>query len=120
MWQGGFNAWTVTTVLAVAGAGVLGSRATKANASAPPVDADEGLSVAPIDRTDDEPPFGSFLGACDGDSDCPEGNTCSAFRKRGNHCTHPCETAEDCGGGYVARCTKQHRCGLDESESGRK
>lgn len=73
---------------------------------------EEAQAVVQLDQSDDAPPFGAFLGACNTDSDCSDGNTCNSFRKRGNHCTHSCEAASDCKGAAEPRCTKQNRCGL--------
>jgi len=110
----GFKAWAGTAVVAAAvGALVLSAHARQADAS-PPIQAPEPTQIAPLDQADNDPPFGSFLGACNADSDCSEGNLCSSFRKRGNHCTHACDTASDCSGGPVSRCTKQSRCGLND------
>jgi hypothetical protein len=106
----GFQAWAGTAVVAAAlGAIVLSAHARQADAA--PVHAAEPAQVAPLDQADNDPPFGSFLGACNQDSDCIEGNACQSFRKRGNHCTHACESGADCAG---TRCTKQSRCGLND------
>jgi hypothetical protein len=67
-----------------------------------------------LDQGGSDPPFGSFLGACNTDADCSSGNVCASFKKRGNHCSHPCSTDADCSGGPAARCTKSNRCGLND------
>ena len=109
----GFKAWAgMAAAAAVVGAIVLSTHARQADAA--PVQTTDDEQLAPLGQADSDPPFGSFLGACSEDSDCSDGNLCSSFRKRGNHCTHPCATASDCSGGPVARCTKQSRCGLNE------
>ena len=86
----------------------MSATARRADASPAPV-TEETEAVVPLAQSDNDPPFGTFLGACNTDSDCSDGNTCNSFRKRGNHCTHPCESGPDCAG---TRCTNQHRCGL--------
>jgi hypothetical protein len=106
----GFVVWVGTAVLAVGM--IVSASAPRANAS--PRGPTEGeRAVAPL-RDARGAPFGSFLGSCNSDTDCPQGNTCQSFRKRGNHCTHACEMASDCRGGPVARCTKRNRCGLND------
>ena len=106
----GVRAWMGTAAFAAAiGTVAMSATANQANASPPPV-ADEE-QAAPLDQSDSDPAFGSFLGACNADSDCSDGNTCQSFRKRGNHCTHTCESGSDCAG---TRCTKQGRCGLNQ------
>ncbi len=105
----GFRAWTGTAVFAAAiGAIVLSANAKQADASPNPAAEDEAM---PLGQSDSDPPFGSFLGACNQDSDCSDGDACQSFRKRGNHCTHSCESGSDCAG---TRCTKQSRCGLNQ------
>lgn len=109
----GFKTWAgMASAAVVVGAVVLSAHARQADAA--PTPASEAEAVVPLDQADNDPPFGSFLGACSADSDCSDGNLCSSFRKRGNHCTHACETVSDCSGGPVARCTKQSRCGLND------
>jgi hypothetical protein len=106
----GFKAWAGTAAIAAAlGAIVLSAHSRQADAA--PIQASEDERPAPLDQADNDPPFGSFLGACNGDSDCSEGNACQSFRKRGSHCTHACESGSDCAG---TRCTKQGRCGLND------
>ncbi len=101
--------WLGTAMFAAAiGTVALSATAKQANAS-PPAAGDE--QAAPLDQSDSDPAFGSFLGACNEDSDCSDGNTCQSFRKRGNHCTHACESGSECAG---TRCTKQGRCGLNQ------
>ncbi|MGO8998884.1 MAG: hypothetical protein ACLQVI_36630 [Polyangiaceae bacterium] len=103
-----FRAWLVTTILATVGTVAMSATARHADAS-PALATEETQAAVPLDQSDKDPPFGMFLGACNTDSDCSDGNTCSSFRKRGNHCTHACESGPDCTG---TRCTNQHRCGL--------
>jgi hypothetical protein len=107
----GIKAWMGTAVF-VAAIGVLAMSASakQANASQPPV-ADDDQAAAPLVQEESDPPFGSFLGACNQDSNCSDGNSCESFRKRGNHCSHACESGSDCAG---TRCTKQGRCGLNQ------
>ena len=107
----GLKSWIGTAIFAAAlGVVVVSANAKQANASPPPA-ADESQAVLPLDQADNDAPFGSFLGACNGDSDCSEGNACQSFRKRGSHCTHACDSGSDCAG---TRCTKQGRCGLND------
>jgi hypothetical protein len=103
-----FKAWLGTTILATLGVVAMSATARHADASPPPVP-EQTQAVVQLDQSDNDPAFGAFLGACNTDSDCSDGNTCSSFRKRGNHCTHSCESGPDCAG---TRCTNQHRCGL--------
>jgi hypothetical protein len=108
-----FRAWLVTTILATVGAVAMSATARHADASPPPAP-DKAQAAVPLDQSDNDqsdndPPFGTFLGACNTASDCSDGNSCQSFRKRGNHCTHACESGPDCAG---TRCTKQGRCGL--------
>jgi hypothetical protein len=92
-------------VAAVSGVGMV--------ATAPPPKLTPATKLT-IDQSGSDPAFGSFLGACNQDSDCGAGNTCGSFKKRGSHCTHTCVSDADCSGGVSARCTKQGRCGLNE------
>jgi hypothetical protein len=64
-------------------------------------------------QAESDPAFGHFLGACTTNADCADGNICSSFKKRGPHCTHTCESAQDCAAPST-RCTKLSRCGLVE------
>ncbi|MGO8995230.1 MAG: hypothetical protein ACLQVI_18085 [Polyangiaceae bacterium] len=106
-----FRIWLGTAVLATIGTIAMSATARRADVSPPPT-SEEAQAVVQLDQSDDAPPFGAFLGACNTDSDCSDGNTCNSFRKRGNHCTHSCEAASDCKGAAEPRCTKQNRCGL--------
>jgi hypothetical protein len=87
-----------------------------AAAPPPPAGAEEEQAIVPLDQADNDPPFGEFLGACNADADCSDGNTCNSFRKRGSHCTHPCYSELDCSGGPASRCTTKNRCGLNAPE----
>ena len=105
----GVKAWVGRALVAVA-LGTIGVSASAKPADvSPPPSAEEDEAVAPLDQADNDPPFGSFLGACNDDSDCSGSSSCQSFRKRGSHCTHTCESGSDCSG---TRCTKQGRCGL--------
>jgi hypothetical protein len=95
-------------VLSALGIGILGSSTSRAGVLPKP------QSPTPTDQSSSDPPFGTFLGACNGDADCTDGNICGSYRKRGSHCTHACNSDNDCAGGPTARCTKQGRCGLNE------
>jgi len=103
-----FKAWLGTAVLATIGTIAMSATARHVDVS-PPAASEAAQAVVQLDQSDGDPAFGTFLGACNTDSDCSEGNTCNSFRKRGNHCTHSCESGPDCAG---TRCTKQGRCGL--------
>ena len=106
----GFKAWMGTGFsVAILAAVALSSSAKQASAS--PLPAVQEDQVEPLGQSDSDPPFGSFLGACNEDSDCSDGDSCQSFRKRGSHCTHACESGSDCAG---TRCTKQGRCGLNQ------
>ncbi len=94
-------------------AAVIGFQARHASASPQPK-VEKQSATANLDQSASDPAFGAFLGACNTDGDCANGNVCMSFRKRGTHCTHPCADVADCGGGAAARCTKQNRCGLNE------
>ena len=98
----------------------VSATAMPASASPPAAPEDENVVVvlgqsdpdeSDLDQSDSDPPFGSFLGACNDTSDCSYGDTCQSFRKRGSHCTHACESSLSCAG---TRCTKQGRCGLNQ------
>lgn len=57
----------------------------------------------------DSPAFGQFLGSCNFDADCPQGDTCQSFRQNGLRCTHSCNVDSDCEAPSKG-CSKQHRC----------
>ena len=62
-----------------------------------------------------EPTFGQYLGACKATSDCTSGDICYPFKKRGPHCTHTCEEANDCAAPSHG-CTKISVCGLGDPQ----
>jgi len=106
----GIRAWIGTAIFAAA-IGTVAFSASAKQASASPQPAADEEQAAPLVQEESDPPFGSFLGACNEDADCSNGNACQSFRKRGSHCTHACESGSDCSG---TRCTKQGRCGLNQ------
>ena len=71
--------------------------------------ADESTASPTASMT--EPAFGQYLGACNATSDCPAGDTCFAFKKRGPHCTHACDSSDQCAAPSHG-CTKLNVCGL--------
>jgi hypothetical protein len=104
--------WTGAVLATVIfGGSVIWLQSARADAAA---NAEPSMQLAsqPLDQVTSDPAFGAFLGPCNTDEDCSESNVCGSYRKRGNHCTHACQTDADCSGGPVARCTKQNRCGL--------
>jgi hypothetical protein len=106
--------WTsAAAAILILGGSMTALRGARADVAAKAVPSVPPAADPPNQATSD-PPFGAFLGACNTDADCSEGNICASYRKRGNHCTHACGIAADCSGGPVARCTKQNRCGLNE------
>jgi hypothetical protein len=97
--------WTGTALTtALHGVSVVAFHAPRADASTKTPLTAQGAS---------DPGFGAYLGACTTSADCSDGNTCESFRKRGNHCTHACQSAQECGSAG-GRCTKLNRCGLVE------
>ena len=103
-------AWTGSTIVAaLIAVATLGVQApADASTVGGPVPQAENAASA---QSDSDPPFGSFLGACNKDEDCSDGNVCGVYKKRGNHCTHACDSPSDCNG---TRCTNQNRCGLND------
>ena len=105
----GIMAWMGTVLVAVIGTVALSTTATAKQALTSPPAVIEQDEATPLAQSDSDPSFGSFLGACNTNSDCSDGNSCQSFKKRGNHCTHACQAGSDCAG---TRCTNQFRCGL--------
>lgn len=77
--------------------------------------ADESTTRASGTPAMTEPAFGQYLGACKATSDCPSGDTCYPFKKRGPHCTHTCEAASECEAPSHG-CTKINICGLGDPQ----
>jgi hypothetical protein len=44
----------------------------------------------------DDAAFGTYMGPCSVDGDCPMGDLCHNFPSKGLHCTKTCELASDC------------------------
>jgi hypothetical protein len=44
----------------------------------------------------DDAAFGTYMGPCSVDGDCPIGDLCHNFPSKGLHCTKTCELASDC------------------------
>lgn len=60
-------------------------------------------------RPVDAQAFGQFLGPCNSDSDCSQGNACQSFKQLGLRCTHTCQADSECAPPSKG-CSKQHRC----------
>jgi hypothetical protein len=110
----GIGSSLVALGLAVSLLAIRASRADAMPAShetTPQVAAKSDVSTPGLeDQRSADPPFGAYLGACSTSADCTGGNSCASFKKRGNHCTHACQSDQECGA--EGRCTKQNRCGL--------
>jgi hypothetical protein len=107
--------WMGASIVAVCVGALVPAASARsvATRAAAPVD-EASPPVAETAEPMGDPGFGDFLGPCERDADCRDGNVCATFNKHGHRCTHACQSSADCVGGPVSRCTKQNRCGLTE------